>query len=128
MTPSPALAAATPEPVSARPGPTVSWLQATRDPVPGTGVAGVYILWRTGRSPRECLVVGETRDIASDLARSFRESHIADYAATGALEVSWAAVASMHRPGIASFLTGALAPRLSGPSGAARQIAVNLPV
>ena len=128
MTPSPVFAAATPEPDPALPGPTVFWLQATHDPVPGTGVAGVYILWRTGAFPRECLVVGETRDIASDLARSFANSHIAGYAATGALEVSWAAVASMHRPGIASFLVGALAPRLSGPSGAARQIAINLPV
>ena len=106
---------------------TLCWMRGTHDPVPGRGVAGVYVIWRTDRFGRECLVVGEARDIATDLARTFRESHIAGYAATGALEVSWAAVASIHRPGIAGFLATALAPVLVGSAGVARHVAVNLP-
>jgi hypothetical protein len=97
------------------------------EPVPGRGVAGVYVVWRTGSRSRNCLAVGEARDIAADLARTFRESHIAAYAASGALEISWAAAASMHRPGIACYLAAMLTPSITAYAGAARQIPVNLP-
>ena len=69
----------------------------------------------------------ENRDIAVDLSRRFRESHIAGYAASGEIEISWAAVASIHRSGIAGYLGASLAPVLAGPAGTARQIPVNLP-
>lgn len=103
------------------------WMRGAFEPVPGRGVAGVYIIWRTALHGRDCLVVGEARDIASDLSRTFRESHVAGYAASGALEINWAAVASMHRPGIACYLAAALMPTITSYVGAARQIPVNLP-
>ena len=106
---------------------TLCWQHGSHDPVPGNGAAGVYVVWRTGPAGRECLVVGENRDITSDLACALRESHISRYAATGAVEVSWAAAASMHRPGIASYLATVLSPIFASRTGAARQIGVNLP-
>lgn len=127
MSPTRALAAVDAAPAASHSTLTLCWQRSSHEPVPGNGVAGVYVIWRTGPAGRVCLVVGENRDIASDLACTLRESHIARYAATGAIEVSWAAAASMHRPGIASYLTTVLSPALAGRTGTARQIGVNLP-
>lgn len=121
-----------PTPPTAAPAPStlldLGWRTGTPEPVPGQGVAGVYVVWRLGRSGPECLVVGEARDIAADLGRTLRECHIAAYAAIGVVEISWAAVASLHRPGIAGWLSAALSPLLAGVTGSARPIEVNLPV
>ncbi len=111
----------------AAPNLNLFWVRCSHDPVSGHGVSGVYVICRTGARGRECLVVGETRDIATELARTIRESHIAGYAASGELDIAWAAVASLHRPGIAGYLGATLSPTLAGPASVARQIPVNLP-
>jgi hypothetical protein len=106
----------------------LAWQTGTPAPALGHGTAGVFIVWRRGRYGRECLVVGEAHDIAEGLAGALRNGHVTALAALGAIEVSWAAVPSMHRPGIAGWLAATLAPTLASHTAAARPVAVTLPV
>lgn len=98
-----------------------------RDPAPLRGVAGVFVIWAEDLRGRQCLYIGAGRDIGTQLAARRNDPRIAWRAQSGRLTVQWAAVASLHRPGVAAGLTAALAPLFPEPAIAARALTANLP-
>ncbi len=92
------------------------------------GIAGVYVIWsRRGGNP-VIHYLGNGSDIGAMLATHHDDARIAALTFAGDLVVSWAAVASIYRPGVVRYLAAALAPRIAEAVPAARAVSVNLPV
>ncbi len=99
-----------------------------RDPSLTQGIAGVYLIWsNTGGRPA-ILYVGNGRDIGAMLQAQHDDPRIATHAWSGDLTVSWAAVASVHRPGVTQYLMTALSPMIAETAPVAREVSVNLPI
>ena len=99
-----------------------------RDPSLTQGIAGVYLIWsNTGGHPT-ILYVGNGRDIGVMLQAQHDDPRIAAHAWSGDLTVSWAAVASVYRPGVTQYLTAALSPLIAETALVAREVSVNLPI
>ena len=99
-----------------------------RDPSLTQGIAGVYLIWsNTGGRPT-ILYVGNGRDIGVMLQAQHDDPRIAAHAWSGDLFVSWAAVASVYRPGVAQYLMTALSPQIVETAPVAREVSVNLPL
>lgn len=99
-----------------------------RDPSLTQGIAGVYLIWSSKSGQPTILYVGNGRDIGGMLQAQHDDPRIAAHAWSGDLYVSWAAVASVHRPGVAQFLVAALSPQIVEAMPVAREVAVNLPI
>lgn len=97
------------------------------EPRQAEGVAGVFIIWIEQAMQPTTLYVGAGRDVGLMLAELKGNPRITAHAWTGALRVAWAAVASMHRPGVARYLVETLTPTIDEAVPAARTIPVNLP-
>ncbi len=92
------------------------------------GIAGVYLIWsNTGGRPT-ILYVGNGRDIGAMLQAHHDDARIAAHAWSGDLHVSWAAVASVYRPGVTQYLMAALSPQIFETVPVAREVSVNLPL
>lgn len=99
-----------------------------RDPSLTQGIAGVYVIWSNKGSVPVIYYVGDGRDIGALLQEHANDPRIATLAWSGDLTVSWAAVASIYRPGVMQYLLAALAPLIVETIPAARPISVNLPL
>ncbi len=99
-----------------------------RDPSLTQGIAGVYLIWSTKGGQPKILYVGNGRDIGVMLQAQHDDHRIAAHAWSGDLHVSWAAVASIHRPGVAQYLMAALSPQIAETMPVAREVSVNLPI
>lgn len=99
-----------------------------RDPSLTQGIAGVYLIWSTRGGRPSILYVGNGRDIGVMLQAQHDDPRIATHAWSGDLHVSWAAVASIYRPGVTQYLTAALSPQIIETAPAAREVSVNLPI
>ena len=92
------------------------------------GIAGVYLIWSTKGGQPKILYVGNGRDIGVMLQAQHDDPRIAAHAWSDDLHVSWAAVASIHRPGVAQYLMAALSPQIAETMPVAREVSVNLPI
>ena len=99
-----------------------------RDPSLTQGIAGVYLIWSNTAGRPTILYVGNGRDIGVMLQAQHDDPRIATHAWSGDLFVSWAAVASVHRPGVAQYLMTALSPQIVETAPVAREVSVNLPI
>ena len=99
-----------------------------RDPSLTRGIAGVYLIWSTGGMAPAIVYVGSGRDIGALLQAQHDDPRITGHACSGELHVSWAAVASLYRAGVAQYLKAALSPLIAEAIPAARPVSVNLPV
>lgn len=99
-----------------------------RDPSLTRGIAGVYLIWSNRGGLPTYLYVGNSRDIGETLRAQHADPRIAANAWAGDLQVSWAAVASIYRPGVTQFLLATLSPAIIEAAPAARAISVNLPI
>ena len=94
------------------------------------GLAGVFLVWvaavREADAPR-WLYVGESRDVGAKLVSVGGDPRLRAAQDGAKLFVSWAAVASLHRRGVACFLDQFLAPQVPEPHDVDRPISVNLP-
>lgn len=102
----------------------LSILQGTRA---ARGVSGIYAIFVDASNGASCLLAGAARDIGARLNEHARDPRVVAHVSTGALRIAWAPVASLHRPGVLSYITGALAPRFHDSNPCARGIPVNLP-
>lgn len=92
------------------------------------GIAGVYVIWSSKGSVPVIYYVGDGRDIGAKLQDQANDPRIATLAWSGDLMVSWAAVASVYRPGVTQYLLSVLSPLIVETIPAARPISVNLPL
>ena len=99
-----------------------------RDPTLTQGIAGVYLIWSTKGGVPTILYVGNGRDIGAMLRAQYDDPRIAAHAWSGDLFISWAAVASVYRPGVAQYLMSTLSPAITEFVPAARSVSVNLPI
>jgi hypothetical protein len=99
-----------------------------RDPSLTQGIAGVYLIWSNTGGQATMLYVGNGRDIGVMLQAQHDDPRIASHAWSGDLYVSWAAVASIYRPGVTQYLMAALAPQIIETVPVAREVSVNLPI
>jgi hypothetical protein len=99
-----------------------------RDPSLTRGIAGVYLIWAVRGGVPTVLYVGNSRDIGETLRAQHDDPRISANAWAGDLQVSWAAVASIYRPGVTQFLLASLSPAVVEAAPVARAISVNLPL
>lgn len=101
---------------------------AWRDPFLTRGIAGVYLIWSIKDGQSTVFYVGNGRDIGVMLQAQIDDPRIAAPASSSDLEVSWAAVASIYRPGVTQYLMSTLSPLITEMVPAARALSVNLPI
>jgi len=99
-----------------------------RDPLLTLGIAGVYLIWSNKGGHATMLYVGNGRDIGALLQAQHNDPRIAALAGSDDLSVSWAAVASIHRPGVAQYLMSTLSPQIVETVPVARAVSVNVPI
>ena len=99
-----------------------------RDPLLTLGIAGVYLIWSDKGGHATMLYVGNGRDIGALLQTQHNDPRIAAHACSGDLYISWAAVASIHRPGVTQYLMSTLSPLIVETVPVARTVSVNLPI
>ncbi len=92
------------------------------------GIAGVYMIWSDRGGRPTVLYVGNGRDIGAMLQAHHDDPRISAHTWSGDLCVSWAAVASIYRPGVAQYLMSTLSPQIVEAVPAARAVSVNLPI
>ena len=101
---------------------------AWRDPSLTQGIAGVYLIWSSRGGQSTILYVGSGRDIGAMLQAQHHDPRIAAQAWSGDLNISWAAVASVYRPGVTQYLVSTLSPQIAEAIPVARAVSVNLPI
>ena len=99
-----------------------------RDPLLTLGIAGVYLIWSRQENQPTVYYVGSGRDIGVMLRAQHDDPRIAAPASSGDLDVSWAAVASVYRPGVTQYLMSTLTPVIVETAPVARAVSVNLPI
>ena len=99
-----------------------------RDPSLTQGIAGVYLIWSNAGGHPTILYVGNSRDIGVLLQAQHDDARISAHAWSGDLTVSWAAVASVYRPGVTQYLMTVLSPQIVETVPVAREVSVNLPI
>lgn len=85
---------------------------------------GVYVIWHDG-DPARCVYVGQG-DVAARLKAHRNDSRITDYARSGTLRVTWAAVPAAQRDGVERYLADYYAPLVGDAHPAVAPIQVNL--
>lgn len=99
-----------------------------RDPSLTHGIAGVYLIWSSKGGHPTVLYVGNGRDIGAMLRTQHDDPRIAAHAWSDELNISWAAVASVYRPGVTQYLVSTLSPMIAETAPVARAVSVNLPI
>lgn len=119
------------QPNTAQPNQWLSWSRSASggfDPALARGVGGVYLIWHDNGADRRWLYVGAGTDIAARLAEHESDPRVRMHCGTGqGIHFAWAAVATIYRHGVLSYLAQTLAPLVAEPVSAARAVAVNLP-
>lgn len=101
---------------------------AWRDHSLTQGIAGVYLIWSNKGGSPTILYVGNGRDIGAMLQAQHNDPRIAAHACADDLNISWAAVASVYRPGVTQYLMSTLSPLVAETAPVARAVPVNLPI
>jgi hypothetical protein len=86
---------------------------------------GVYIIWHGGNATR-VIRIGQG-DIADRLAAHRNDPEILEYAKSGTLLVTWAAVLAAQRDGVERYLGGQWPPLVGDAFPDVQSIAVNSP-
>jgi hypothetical protein len=86
---------------------------------------GIYIIWHTG-NPSRVVYVGQG-DVASRIRTHRTDSRITQYAQSGTLKVTWAAVSARYRDGIERYLADKWSPLVGDAHPEVLPLAVNSP-